>query len=230
MAQSWGLWVQASVVLTVTGPSHTQRARPGGPAGGRAEGGCFLCLVPSPSTLPQTWFSPPPDVLPWCWLAPAWGSPPLFHKATAGAGWLGVACMRIHIHSRARMLTCTSSSTCAPQLSFCEPHVPAPNLTPSPSCPTTKATGNSRLSRQRSRQCKTLRQASLSGCFKHLAGCEPRWLTAGPARENSLPLPVPLPPAVGSAEGLGGRVRDSAWCQRTKELDWRPDRSQANMV
>lgn len=64
-------------------------------------------------------------------------------------------------------------------------------------------------------------QALLPGCFKYLAGCEPRWLTAGLAREN-YPSPPPNNSGSESQRGLGGRLRDSSWCQKSKELDCWP--------
>lgn len=64
-------------------------------------------------------------------------------------------------------------------------------------------------------------QALLLGCFKYLAGCEPRWLTAGLAREN-YPSPAPNNSGSESQSELGGRLRDSPWCQRSKELDCWP--------
>lgn len=64
-------------------------------------------------------------------------------------------------------------------------------------------------------------QASLPGCFKYLAGCEPRWLTAGLAREN-YSSPPPTNSGSESHRGLGGKIRDSPWCRGSKELDWWP--------
>lgn len=135
MAQSWGLWVQALVVITVTGHPHTWQARLGGPTRGTPQPGAL-----AQHSAPEFSFSPPLTVLPWHWpqisrtpltSPPAWGSPGSVNKATTfttGGGWLGVACMRIHVH--ARMLTCTFSSTCGPQPSFWEPHIPAPTSPP----------------------------------------------------------------------------------------------------
>ena len=83
-------------------------------------------------------------------------------------------------------------------------------LTSSPSSPTTKATGNS-SPRLHSRHCKTQKQASLPGCFKLLAGCEPRWLTVRLARDSpSLSSPLPQPLVRRTWKGLAGRLWHSA--------------------
>lgn len=136
MAQSCGLWVQVSVVITVTGHPHARQARPAGPVWGTPRPGAF-----AQHSAPETCFSPPLTLLHFCWpqlsvttfaksssMGLPSSGPRGYPSFSTGGGWLGVAFMRIHV--RARMLTCTFSNTCAPQLSFWEPHNPAATATP----------------------------------------------------------------------------------------------------
>lgn len=108
------------------------------------------------------------------------------------------------------MLTCTLSSACAPQPSFWEPHIPTPChlLLQAPQKPQITADPSTQQT-----QCKSQRQALLPGCFKHLAGCEPRWLTAGLAREISpqhTPAPVPNSKRSKLGRGRKGKRTGSA--------------------
>lgn len=216
--------MQALVVITVTGHPHTWQARLDGPTRGTPQPGAL-----AQHSAPEFSFSPPLTVLPWHWpqisrttfdKSPSMGLPwfcrqsyNLYHRR-----WLAGRGMHVNPHTRTHAHLHLLKHMWSPTELLGASH-PRPHLTSSPSSPTTKATGNS-SPWLHSRQCKTQRQASLPGCFKLLAGCEPRWLTVRLARDSpSLSSPLPQPLVQRTWKGLAGRLWHSAWYQGAKDLD-----------
>lgn len=187
--------------------------------------GGLLSRVPLLNTLPQSSpFLLPLVLAPTFWdhlckspsMGLLWSCPQsynFYHRRwLAGRGMHANPHTRTHAHLHLLKHMCSLTEL----LGASHPH---PHLTSSPSAPTTKATGNS-SPRLHSRQCKTHKQASLPGCFKLLAGCEPRWLMVQLARDSPSLSSLMLQPLVRRTwKGLASRLGHSARYQGAKDLD-----------